>query len=122
MMMLLMKNDDNEQRTAQLLHLMMTMTNEEASVATFIQPGPVCQEASAHCSRVPVSRMAQGGAHSSISQSCSLVGIGAPAQQQERRIPSLAEAGEEEWGCLGRSLGGAPDSPLCTIHQLNMSG
>ena len=97
-----------------LMLMMMMMTNEEAG--TYICSGPPCKEAPAHCSRVVHSRKVQGGLHTSITPICSLVGIGAPAQQQERRVPDLEPAGDVQWCHLGRSFGGTPASPL-TIHN-----
>ena len=47
-----------------------------------------------------------------------LVGIGASAQQQQRRLPGLGVAGDPQWRCLGRRGSGETHSPLCTIYQL----
>ena len=84
---------------------MMMMRNGKSIVeGTYILSGPPCKEAPAHCSRVVESRPEQGGGHISIPISCSLVGIGASAQQQERRVPGLEVAGEVERCYLGRSF------------------
>ena len=40
------------------------------------------------------------------------VGVGAAAQQQQRRLPGLVVAGEEQWRCLGRRGSGETRSPL----------
>ena len=45
------------------------------------------------------------------------VGVGASAQQQQRRLPGPERAGEVQWCCLGRRGSGETHSPLCRIHH-----
>ena len=52
-----------------------------------VQPGPAFKEANAKLSGAPISWIAQGGFHSSITPSCCLVGIGTLAQEQMCQVP-----------------------------------
>ena len=78
---------------------------------TDILVSPVSKEVPANLGGAKASCIEQGGFRRSTAPSRCLVGIGALAQEQERRGPLLEQAGEEQWRRLGKR-GGAADSPL----------
>ena len=71
-----------------------------------VLPCPACKEAPANLGGAKASCIEQGGFHISTdpikAPSRRLVGIGALAQEQERRVPGFAIAGEPQWRHLGK--------------------